>query len=197
MHSSWSTAGVMSPRSHLRPATSASSAPNVFHLNNSHTLDLGCQQLEFRKSRRVRVGLTPSEDDTQLVKKILAYSGTRSALSCSQDATRSHPKPVKCRPSSLILLSHLRLRIPTGPFDSVCPAKILYAFLISRIRATHLTPLILFDLIIIQWNLTNSEFAIVRTTVFFSLRITTLMMRQDVIKEQHRRRTQTKISSFF
>jgi hypothetical protein len=45
----------------------------------------------------------------------------------------------------------------------------------------------------IQWNITNSEFAILRTTF---LRITTLMMRQNVVKEQYKRGTQTKISSF-
>jgi hypothetical protein len=47
-----------------------------------------------------------------------------------------------------------------------------------------------------QRNLTDSEFAIIRA-IFFFARIAILMMRQDAVKEQNKRGTQTKVSLFF
>jgi hypothetical protein len=51
--------------------------------------------------------------------------------------------------SIIILSSYLRLDLPNGPFPSGFPTKILYAFLISLMRATCHIRLILFDIVII------------------------------------------------
>jgi hypothetical protein len=61
------------------------------------------------------------------------------------------------------------------------------------------------NLPLVKWTQSNinrtelesqySETSVIRTTGFFLL-ITALTMRQDVVKEQYKRGTQTKISSF-
>jgi hypothetical protein len=59
--------------------------------------------------------------------------------------------PVPTIPSYLskILSTHLRLGIPSGLFPSGFPTNILYAFLVSPIRATRPAHLILLNLIIL------------------------------------------------
>jgi hypothetical protein len=52
--------------------------------------------------------------------------------------------------SILILSTYLRLGLPSGLFPSGFPTNILYAFLLSRIRATFPAHLILLDLIILM-----------------------------------------------
>jgi len=54
-------------------------------------------------------------------------------------STTFHPISLR---SIIILFSYLHLRLPSGPFISGFPTKILYAFFISQMRAkcsVHLT----------------------------------------------------------
>jgi hypothetical protein len=60
----------------------------------------------------------------------------------------AHPPHLTSWKSILILSSHLRLGLPSGLFPSGFPTKTLYTPLLSPIRATRPTPLILHDSII-------------------------------------------------
>ena len=93
----------------------------------------------------------------ELVKKFPAFYGTRrfiteftSAPHLSLSRTSSiqsiPPHPTSWR-SILILFSHLRMGLPSGLFLSGFPNKTLYTPLLSPIRATCPTDLILLDFI--------------------------------------------------
>jgi len=77
----------------------------------------------------------------------------KGSLPCSQQsASGPYPKPIQFTPShpvsprsSLILSFHLFQSLPLGLFPSGFRTKNLYAFLISPIRATRYTHLILLD----------------------------------------------------
>ena len=82
--------------------------------------------------------------DIQLVKKFPAFYGTRSfitaftsarllSLSWASSIQSIPPHPTSLR-SILILPSHLRLGLPSGPFHSGFPTKILYTPLPSLMR---------------------------------------------------------------
>jgi len=84
---------------------------------------------------------------TQLVKKFPALHGTRRFITvftrsshwclswarCIQSTT-SHPLSLRF---ILLLFSHLRLGFPSGHFPSGFPTKMLYAFIVSPVRATY------------------------------------------------------------
>jgi hypothetical protein len=83
------------------------------------------------------------------------------SLPCSQEpSTGPYPEPGRSSPyhrilslvlrSILISSTHLRLGLPSGLFPSGFPNNILYAFLVSPIRATCPAHLILLDLIILS-----------------------------------------------
>ena len=93
----------------------------------------------------------------QLVNNFHAFYGTRKfitvftsahhlSLSWSSSIQSIPPHPTSWR-SILILLSHLRLGLPSGLFPSGFPTKTLYTTHLSPIRATCLSYLILLDFI--------------------------------------------------
>jgi hypothetical protein len=100
---------------------------------------------------------------TQLVKKFPEFYGILKFIAVFKRAfhwflsygrciqsTPSHPISLR---AALILFSHLLLRLPNGLFPSGFPTKILYALLISPVRAacpTHLIFLQLINLIILD-----------------------------------------------
>ena len=94
---------------------------------------------------------------SQLIKEFPAFYGTRRfitaatsarhlSLSCASSIKSMPPHPTSRR-SILILTSHLRLGLPSCLFPSGFPTKTLYTPLLSPIRATCLTHLILLDFI--------------------------------------------------
>jgi len=90
----------------------------------------------------------------QLVKKFLAFHGTRSFITALTSVRHMslfwanpiqsiYPHPTSWR-SSLILSTHLNLRLPSGLFPSGFPTKTLHTPISSSIRAkcpAHLIPL--------------------------------------------------------
>ena len=95
----------------------------------------------------------PSWEANRLFKNFPAFYGTwsffaafTSAATCPcPELDRSSPLP-SWRPT-LKLSSHLRLGLPSGLFTSDFPTNILYTPLVSPIRVTRPTDLIILDLI--------------------------------------------------
>jgi hypothetical protein len=89
----------------------------------------------------------------QLLKNFPAFYGTRRFITVFTRAlywSLSGDRSILFLLRSIIILStHLRLRPPSGLFSSGFPTNILYAFLLSPIRATYPAHLILLDLIIL------------------------------------------------
>ena len=86
---------------------------------------------------------------SQLVKKFPSFYGTRTFITAFTSA--SHPSVSWANHTSrraiLILSSHIRLGLTSGPFASCFPTKTLCTHLLSPIRATCPAHLILLDLI--------------------------------------------------
>jgi hypothetical protein len=84
---------------------------------------------------------------------------TESLLTCSQEPTTGpYPIPdeyVPCLRSLLVLSSHLLVGLPSGPFPQGLTTNILDAFLLSNMRATCHSHLILPDFIL-QYTLCNN-----------------------------------------
>jgi hypothetical protein len=78
----------------------------------------------------------------QIVKKFLAFNGTQMFITVLTKARNrsiswtnvSSPHPPPNFPKIHFILSYLRLGPPSGIFASGFPTKILYAFLIYRVR---------------------------------------------------------------
>jgi hypothetical protein len=85
-----------------------------------------------------------------LIKKFTVFYGTRNNLPLVHILGILIPsqasQPISLR-FTLILFSHLQTRLSSGLFLSGFPIKILYAYIISPIRATLPTQFILLDLI--------------------------------------------------
>jgi hypothetical protein len=91
----------------------------------------------------------------QPAKKFPAFYDNRRFITAFTRALHlSYPDPdhcSQCQPqiisprAILILSTHLRLDLPSGPFPSSFSTNNLYAFLFSRIRSTCLTQLIFFE----------------------------------------------------
>jgi hypothetical protein len=75
------------------------------------------------------------------------------SLQCSEEpSTGSYPEPEESSPYHPTLFRSLSSRprrdLPSGLFPSGFCTKTLYAFMLSRVRSTYPTQLILLDLII-------------------------------------------------
>ena len=92
----------------------------------------------------------------QLVKKFPAFCGTRRFITAltsvrhlslywASPIQSTYPHPTSWR--SILISTHLRLRLPSGVFPSGFPTKILYTPFSSPIRATCPARLILLDFI--------------------------------------------------
>ena len=85
---------------------------------------------------------------SQLVKKSPVFYGTRRFIAANPTPDQSSPCPYHTSwRAILILSSHLRLGLPSGPFPSGFPTKTLYASLLSPTLATCPTHLILLELV--------------------------------------------------
>ena len=122
-------------------------------------------------------------------KFITAFTSARHlslSSATSIQAIPSHPPSLR---SILILFSHLRLGLPSGPFPSGFHIKILYTPLFSPIRATCPAHLILIDFITrtmlgeqYDFTITFLKYQVLKLPVFITLacRCICLKLGQDV-----------------
>ncbi|PNF43097.1 hypothetical protein B7P43_G02301, partial [Cryptotermes secundus] len=88
------------------------------------------------------------------------------SLSRAKAIQSTPPHPISIR-SILILSTHLRLGLPSGLLPSLFPTNILYAFLLSPIRATCPAHLILLYMIIL--TMLGEEYSFLQPPVTSSL----------------------------
>ena len=155
-YSVWGFLWLPIPRSSTNLQSSLSSHPVIWHHIRCVTdTVVKCTCLLYLLNAYSRV--TEKLTSFQLVKKFLAFYGIRKFITvftsaCHLSLSRARsiqsipPNPCSWR-SILILSFHLRLVLPSGFFTSGYLTTTLYTLLLSPIRATCPTNLILLDFI--------------------------------------------------